>query len=82
LRAAVARLQARLRWPTWPMPAWWWRPSSRTSTPSAAVRELEAIVADDCILATNTSSISVTAIAAGLRLPGRVAACTSLIRCR
>jgi hypothetical protein len=28
----------RLRWPTWPMPAWWWRPSSRTSTPSAAVR--------------------------------------------
>ncbi|HEX5345276.1 MAG TPA: 3-hydroxyacyl-CoA dehydrogenase, partial [Duganella sp.] len=34
---------------------------------------LEAIVADDCILATNTSSISVTAIAAGLRLPGRVA---------
>ncbi|HEX5342847.1 MAG TPA: 3-hydroxyacyl-CoA dehydrogenase NAD-binding domain-containing protein, partial [Duganella sp.] len=35
--------------------------------------QLEAIVADDCILATNTSSISVTAIAAGLRLPGRVA---------
>ncbi|RZT08465.1 3-hydroxybutyryl-CoA dehydrogenase [Duganella sp. CF402] len=34
--------------------------------------QLEAIVADDCILATNTSSISVTAIAAGLRLPGRV----------
>ena len=35
--------------------------------------QLEGIVADDCILATNTSSISVTAIAAGLRLPGRVA---------
>lgn len=33
--------------------------------------QLEAIVADDCILATNTSSISVTAIAAGLRVPGR-----------
>jgi 3-hydroxybutyryl-CoA dehydrogenase len=33
---------------------------------------LEAIVADDCILATNTSSISITDIAAGLRLPGRV----------
>lgn len=35
--------------------------------------QLEAIVADDCILATNTSSISVTAIAAGLRVPARLA---------
>jgi len=35
--------------------------------------ELEAIVDDDCILATNTSSLSVTAIAAGSRRPGRVA---------
>ena len=34
---------------------------------------LEAVVAEDAILATNTSSLSVTAIAAGLRLPGRVA---------
>jgi len=34
--------------------------------------ELEAIVGDDCILATNTSSISVTAIAAKLRLPQRL----------
>jgi 3-hydroxybutyryl-CoA dehydrogenase len=33
---------------------------------------LEAVVADDCILATNTSSISVTAIGAGLRLPRRL----------
>jgi hypothetical protein len=32
---------------------------------------LEAIVADDCILATNTSSISITDIAAGLRLPAQ-----------
>ncbi|MHA4867974.1 3-hydroxyacyl-CoA dehydrogenase [Duganella sp. PWIR1] len=39
----------------------------------ALFAQLEAVVADDCILATNTSSISVTAIAAGLRLPGRVA---------
>ncbi|MET0264823.1 MAG: 3-hydroxyacyl-CoA dehydrogenase PaaH [Duganella sp.] len=39
----------------------------------ALLRELEAIVSDDCILATNTSSISVTAIGAGLRLPGRLA---------
>ena len=34
--------------------------------------ELEALVADDCILATNTSSISVTAIAARLRKPERL----------
>ena len=35
--------------------------------------DLEALVADDCILATNTSSISVTAIGAALRLPERLA---------
>jgi 3-hydroxybutyryl-CoA dehydrogenase len=34
--------------------------------------DLEAIVSDDCILATNTSSISVTAIAAKLRCPQRL----------
>jgi 3-hydroxybutyryl-CoA dehydrogenase len=34
--------------------------------------ELETIVGDDCILATNTSSISVTAIAATLRAPARL----------
>lgn len=34
--------------------------------------DLEAIVSSDCILATNTSSLSVTAIASGLKLPGRV----------
>ncbi|WP_246094847.1 3-hydroxyacyl-CoA dehydrogenase [Streptomyces roseicoloratus] len=33
--------------------------------------ELEGIVAEDAVLATNTSSLSVTAIAGGLRLPGR-----------
>lgn len=35
--------------------------------------ELERIVAPDAILATNTSSLSITAIAAGLKQPGRVA---------
>lgn len=35
--------------------------------------ELEAIVSDDCILASNTSSISITAIAAKLRRPQRLA---------
>jgi 3-hydroxybutyryl-CoA dehydrogenase len=34
---------------------------------------LEKLVRDDCILATNTSSLSVTAIAAGCALPQRVA---------
>ena len=35
-------------------------------------KQLEAIVAADCVLATNTSSISVTAIANGLQHPGRM----------
>ncbi|AIR99459.1 3-hydroxyacyl-CoA dehydrogenase [Streptomyces glaucescens] len=34
-------------------------------------RELEDVVADDCLLATNTSSLSVTAIGGALRHPGR-----------
>ncbi len=33
---------------------------------------LENVVAPDCILASNTSSLSITALAAGLRHPGRV----------
>ncbi|WP_367321942.1 3-hydroxyacyl-CoA dehydrogenase [Streptomyces sp. HUAS ZL42] len=35
------------------------------------LRELEGIVAEDCLLATNTSSLSVTAIGGVLRNPGR-----------
>jgi 3-hydroxybutyryl-CoA dehydrogenase len=35
-------------------------------------QQLEAAVADDCILASNTSSLSITAIAAACRLPSRV----------
>ena len=38
----------------------------------ALLRELEAIVAFDAILATNTSSLSITALAAGLKHPSRV----------
>jgi len=34
--------------------------------------ELEAVVTNDCVLATNTSALSVTAMAAGLRHPERV----------
>lgn len=36
-------------------------------------RQLEAIVSQDCILATNTSSLSITSIAAALAKPERVA---------
>lgn len=39
----------------------------------ALMRELEAVVGPDAVLATNTSSLSVTAIAAGLQRPERVA---------
>ena len=38
----------------------------------ALFRQLESIVAADCVLATNTSSISVTAIANGLQHPQRL----------
>jgi 3-hydroxybutyryl-CoA dehydrogenase len=34
-------------------------------------RDLEEVVGEDCLLATNTSSLSVTAIGGALRLPGR-----------
>jgi len=34
-------------------------------------RDLEGVVGDDCVLASNTSSISVTALAHGLARPGR-----------
>jgi 3-hydroxybutyryl-CoA dehydrogenase len=39
----------------------------------ALFAELEALVSPQCVLATNTSSLSVTAIAAGLKQPQRVA---------
>ena len=38
----------------------------------ALFREIEAVVAETCVLATNTSSLSVTAIAAGCVHPARV----------
>lgn len=39
---------------------------------AALFRDLEAVLADDAILASNTSSLSIGAIAAGCRRPGRV----------
>lgn len=44
----------------------------RMDVKRAVFAELEAIVRDDCILATNTSSLSVTEMARGLRRPERV----------
>jgi 3-hydroxybutyryl-CoA dehydrogenase len=37
------------------------------------LRELEVVVTPDTILASNTSSLSITALAAGMKYPGRVA---------
>jgi len=45
----------------------------RLDAKQALLAELEAVVADDCILATNTSSLSVTSIARRCRHPERVA---------
>ena len=36
------------------------------------LRQLEAVCGKDCILASNTSSLSITSLASGLELPGRV----------
>jgi 3-hydroxybutyryl-CoA dehydrogenase len=44
--------------------------------------DLEGIVGDDCILATNTSSISVTAMPRSCAARSAWSACTSSIRCR
>ncbi len=43
----------------------------------ALFRSLEAIVSDRAILPTNTSSLSVAALAAGCRVPSRVAGCSA-----
>lgn len=44
----------------------------RLDAKQSLLAELEAVVADDCILATNTSSLSVTSIARACRRPERV----------
>ncbi|GAA4796149.1 3-hydroxyacyl-CoA dehydrogenase [Streptomyces ziwulingensis] len=44
----------------------------RLETKQELFRALEDVVADDCLLATNTSSLSVTAVGGALRLPGRL----------
>ncbi|WP_321790935.1 3-hydroxyacyl-CoA dehydrogenase [Caballeronia sp. J97] len=46
--------------------------AERLDVKRALFGELESIVTSDCILATNTSSISITAIAAPLKHPSRV----------
>ncbi len=47
--------------------------AERPDIKQAVIAALEKVVSDDCILATNTSSLSVTAIAAKARRPERVA---------
>ncbi|MGX1021902.1 3-hydroxybutyryl-CoA dehydrogenase [Pseudomonas sp. Y3 TE3536] len=42
------------------------------SVKQALLHELEALCADDCILASNTSSLSITSLAAGLKRPQQV----------
>jgi 3-hydroxybutyryl-CoA dehydrogenase len=44
----------------------------RLDAKRALFADLEPVVGPGCVLATNTSSLSVTAIAAGCKLPGRV----------
>ena len=46
--------------------------AERLEVKQALFRALEEVVAPDAVLATNTSSLSVAAVAAGLRHPGRV----------
>ena len=55
------------------VPASWSKPSSRTSAKRELFSSLEEIVQQDCILASNTSSLSVTAMAAACKRPRRVA---------
>ncbi len=45
----------------------------KTEAKISLFKQLDDIVSDNCILATNTSSLSVTEIQAGTKLPGRVA---------
>ncbi len=45
----------------------------RLDVKQALFAELESVVADSAVLASNTSSLSITAIAAKLRVPGRLA---------
>ena len=66
-RDAVLRpLAAVERSRRWPAAGSSSRRSSRSSTRSSAVRQLEAVLGPDAVLATNTSSISITAVAQGL----------------
>src|SRR4051794_35136884 len=46
--------------------------AERMDVKHAVLAGLEAVVRDECIIATNTSSLSVTGFAAKARLPGRV----------
>jgi len=47
--------------------------AERLDIKRAVIAAVEALVSDDCVVATNTSALSVTGIANGARLPGRIA---------
>jgi 3-hydroxyacyl-CoA dehydrogenase len=46
------------------------------------LKELEAVIGADTIIASNTSSISITQLAAATGAPASSSACTSSTRCR
>jgi hypothetical protein len=52
--------------------AWWWKPSSRPGRQAHAAAAAGNRGRAECVLATNTSSISVTAMANGLAQPRRL----------
>ena len=71
-RSAASRSSS--RWRLSRPARWWSRRSSRSSAPSRQLFvQLESRSAADCILASNTSSLSVTAMAAACQRPERVA---------
>ena len=80
-RAARADHHHRRRWPTSPTPTSSSRPCPSSSSSRRAVfGELDKVCRPDAILATNTSSLSVTELAVRTGRPGRVSACTSSTR--
>jgi 3-hydroxybutyryl-CoA dehydrogenase len=46
------------------------------------LQQVAANVGSDCLIATNTSSLSVTQLAASIEHPERFIGCTSSTRCR
>lgn len=74
VKPATAACAAPTPWPSWPRATWWSRPLSKSwKSKKAVFGELEGIVGEHAVLVTNTSSLSVTAIANGLKRPQQFA---------